>query len=186
MGRHQTYLICIIHNCEYLWNKRRYQKKENTIFCRLKSLLHQLEFFFILHRHFNDRNGRSRILQYLYFLCYTDSSAALNQSRTSSPCSLLRRLDETSDSSKIDITRSILIGLKDNINGQKQNSKKFVGHSFESRACELNRKSAISGLQIRSFQGCSFHDRWSRGTKTLDTRVAFKWKKLQLIILACT
>ena len=36
---------------------------------------------------------------------------------------------------------------------------------------QLNQKSAISGLQIGSFQGRSFHDCWSRGTKTLGTRV---------------
>ena len=36
---------------------------------------------------------------------------------------------------------------------------------------QLNQKSAISRLQIGSFQGQSFHDRWSRGTKTLGTRV---------------
>ena len=36
---------------------------------------------------------------------------------------------------------------------------------------QLNRKSDIFGLLIGSFQGCSFHDRWSRGTKTLGTRL---------------
>ena len=35
----------------------------------------------------------------------------------------------------------------------------------------LNWKSAISRLQIGSFQGRSFHDRWSRETKTLGMRV---------------
>ena len=36
---------------------------------------------------------------------------------------------------------------------------------------QFNQKSAISGLKIRSFQGRSFHDRWSRGMKILGTRV---------------
>ena len=43
---------------------------------------------------------------------------------------------------------------------------------------QLNRKSAISGLQIGSFQDRSFHDRWSRGTKTLGTRVETLWKPI--------
>ena len=41
------------------------------------------------------------------------------------------------------------------------------------RHAQFNRKSDIFGLQIGSFQGRSFPDRWSRGTKTLGTRVIF-------------
>ena len=40
-----------------------------------------------------------------------------------------------------------------------------VGHA------QFNWKSVIFGLQIGSFQGRSFPDRWSRGTKTFGTRV---------------
>ena len=36
---------------------------------------------------------------------------------------------------------------------------------------QINQKSDIFELQIGSFQGRSFPDRWSRGTKTLGTRV---------------
>ena len=61
----------------------------------------------------------------------------------------------------------------------------FVIH-LKAVHAQLNRKSAISGLQIGSFQGRSFHDRWSRGTKALGTRVRtnidyyfhFSWKIL--------
>ena len=45
-------------------------------------------------------------------------------------------------------------------------------HMFlAARHAQFNRKSDIFGLQIGSFQGRSFPDRWSRGTKTLGTRV---------------
>ena len=29
-----SYLVCIIQNREYLWNEKRYRKKENTLVCR--------------------------------------------------------------------------------------------------------------------------------------------------------
>ena len=31
-----SYLICIIQNREYLWNERRYRKKENTVICHFE------------------------------------------------------------------------------------------------------------------------------------------------------
>ena len=44
-----SYLICIIQNREYLWNEKRYQEKENTIFLKLERsfIWAQLVFHFI-------------------------------------------------------------------------------------------------------------------------------------------
>ena len=59
--------------------------------------------------------------------------------------------------------------------GSKIPRSSLVIH-LKAEHAQLNRKSSISGLQIGSFQGRSFHNRWSRGTKTLGTRVVMHLK----------
>ena len=51
------------------------------------------------------------------------------------------------------VTNSILIGLKDNTNGRKQYSKKFVGHSFESWACATQPEVRYFRTSNRIFPG---------------------------------
>ena len=41
-----TFLICIIQKREYLWNEKRYSKKENAPFFTLKSLSNKEQLFF--------------------------------------------------------------------------------------------------------------------------------------------
>ena len=54
--------------------------------------------------------------------------------------------------------------------GSKMPRSSLVIHLKAGHAL-FNRKSNIFRLQIGLFQGRSFHNRWSRGTKTLGTRV---------------
>ena len=69
------------------------------------------------------------------------------QSRSSSLRSLLRRLEETSGSPKFRY-RINFDWFRRQYKWLEENSKKFVGHSFEARHAQFNRK---FGLKIRYF-----------------------------------
>ena len=99
------------------------------------------------------------------------------QSRSSSLRSLLYRLDQTSNSRKFH-HRIDFDWFERQYKWQEVNSRSSLVFHLITGHMQFNRKSDIFGLQIGSFQGRSFHDRWSRRTKTLNTRVACFYESL--------